>query len=202
MTKIKNFRVSLRPREMVRWLKKERGMETTPDLELTVEQMAKEAKNWIAPAAVYTTLTRQTAEKTARLPFPEKAVAVSVVAVSIGPAVAVRREAAAADPTREPLLAALEQEALAQSLQFAFRLIHDQAKEEDCDMSPPVSLQETHVTSSLATLLGVARIGISLADSASGLPSYARLSCLFWTPLGKGSARRAEPTGRAEKVAA
>ncbi len=43
MTKIKNFRIHLRPREIARWLKKERGLETTPDLEMTIEQGIKEA---------------------------------------------------------------------------------------------------------------------------------------------------------------
>ena len=44
MTKIKNFRVTLRAREMARYLKKERGVETTPELELAIEQIVNDGK--------------------------------------------------------------------------------------------------------------------------------------------------------------
>ncbi len=192
MTKIKNFRITPRVREMARWLKKERGLETTPELEVSIEQVAKEAKRWVEPAAVYTTLTRQIAEKTTAISFPEKAIAVSVVAVSIGPALELERHAAESVPSRESLLAALQQEALHQALHFVIRLVQEQAKEEDCEMSPPVSDIQTPIASSLATLVGVQRIGITLDASAPELPPHARMAYLFWTPVGKETAKRAE----------
>jgi hypothetical protein len=192
MTKIKNFRITLRPRDMARWLKKERGMETTPELELAVEQLIKESKPWISPAAVYTTLTRQIAEKTTSLSFPNKSIAVSVVAISIGTALHEQRLATPSDPIRDPLLAALEQEALAQAVQFAVRLIQDQAKEEDCEMSAPVTAEDVQTASALATLVGIQRIGINLDAVSSELPPHARVAWLFWTPVGKGSAKRPE----------
>src|SRR5688572_21820758 len=158
MTKIKNFRIHLRPRELARWLKKERGMETTPDLELTIEKASSDSKRSIETAAIYTTLTRAVAEKTTPLAFPDKAIAVSVIVVSIGPALETQRLAAAGD--EESLAAALQHEALTQSLQFVIRLVQEQAKEEDCEMSLPPLAGETPVNVSLATLLGVQRIGI------------------------------------------
>ncbi len=192
MTKIKNFRITLRPREMARWLKKERGLETTPELEMSIEQAAKESKRWVEPAAIYTTLTRSIAEKTTAISFPNKAIAVSVVAVSIGPGLESQRQAEEAGAPRESLLSALQQESLAQSLHFVVRLIQDQAKDEDCDMSSPVSVEEAQVASSLATLLGVQRIGIALDASIPSIPSHVRLAWLFWTPVGKGASRRTE----------
>ena len=202
MTKIKNFRITLRAREILRWLKKERGLETTPDLEVSVEHLTKEGKPWIEPAAVYSTLTRQIAEKTTALSFPEKTIAVSVMAVSIGASLRQKRSEAADDPSREALLAALEQEALSQSVQFAVRLLQDQAKEEDCEMSAPVYAQENVAVSALASLIGVQRIGIELDPSVAELPSHVRVAWLFWTPIGKGS--RQTPAGRqgAEKAVA
>jgi hypothetical protein len=206
MTKIKNFRVHCRPREIARWLKKERGLEITPELEATIEELAKEAKKWVTPAAVYTTLAHKTAEKTTTIPFPPDAVAVSVTAVSIGPALEAERKAAAADPMRESLFTALLEEALTQAIQFTVRLIAEQAKEEDCELTPPVSVQEVNVASSLATLLGVGRIGVTFDASAPEIPPYARVSYGFWMPLGKGSASAKAPAGKsagsAEKVAA
>ncbi len=202
MTKIKNFRVTLRAREMARYLKKERGVETTPELELAIEQTVNDGKKWVAPAAVYTTLTRQTAEKTTPISFPPVAVALSVAAVTIGTALETERRASEPGSTREMLLAALEQEALTQALQFTVRLIGEQAKEEECEMSPPVSVQDGALVSSLSALLGVARIGIHVDASTETLPPHTRVSYWFWTPAGKGSSGRAQPVGRTEKVAA
>jgi hypothetical protein len=205
MTKIKNFRIQLRTRDMARWLKKERGLETTPELEVSVEQAGKEAKRWIEPAAVYTTLTRQIAEKTTTISFPDKAIAISIVAVSIGPALEAERKSAEAGSSTETLLAAVQQEALAQALQFAIRLVQDQAKEEDCEMSAPVFSPDLFTSSTLPTLLGVQRIGIAFDASTQELPSHARVAWLFWTPVGKSSSRQAGAPNRkagSEKVAA
>jgi len=194
MTKIKNFRITLRAREIARWLKRERGLETTPDLELSIDQLVKEGKSLIEPAAVYSTLTRQIAEKTTKIVFPDKAIAVSVIVVSIGPKLAQKRSDSEIEAGREPLLAALEQEVLSQSLSFAARLIQDQAKEEDCEMSAPVPVLDSAEASSLASLVGVQRIGINLDNSANELPSHVRLASLFWTPAGKKS--RSSPACR------
>ena len=202
MTKIRNFRVNLRPREIARWLKKERGIETSPDLELSIQEAIKQCKVWVAPAAVYTTLTRQTAEKTTTVPLQDGAVALSLVAVSVGPGLKTELAKTGAEAAREALLAALQQEALSQSLQFVVRLIGEQAEEENCEMTSPVSVQDASVASSLVTLLGVARIGVQLDSSTQEPPPYVRVAYWFWTPAAKGPARRAEPAGRAEKVAA
>jgi hypothetical protein len=188
MTKIKNFRITLRPREMARWLKRERQLETTPDLEVSIDLIIKESKNWVTPAAVYTTLTRQLAEKTTSISFPAKSIAVSALAVSIGEGLNAPPLAAQGEPSREALLAAVQQEALAQALHFVVRLVQDQAKEEDCEMSSPIS--ESQVAASLVPFLGAERIGISA--SGSDLPPHARVAWLFWTPVGKGAAKRAE----------
>jgi len=191
MTKIKNFRITLRPRDMARWLKKERGLETTPELEVAIEQIAKSSRALIDTAAIYTTLPRQVAEKTTPFEFPKKAIATTLIAVSIGPAVETQRSQAT-DPHQESLLAALHHEALAQSLNFVMRLAQDQAKEEDCDLSPVISAADILTATTVATLLGVPRIGIDVDTAHSDIPSHARLAWLFWTPIGKGASRRAE----------
>jgi hypothetical protein len=202
VAKIKNFRVPLRPREIARWLKKERGMETTPELELEIENWIKASKAWITPAAVYSTITRQTAEKTTSLSFPKEAVAVSIAVVSIGPALEKESQSAPADAAREPFYAALAHEGLSQSVQFAMRLLGDQAKEEDCEMSMPVPVTESALASSFASFVGVSRIGVELSGADAPMPSYSRVCYAFWTPIGKSSSRRTETSGRVAKVAA
>ena len=179
VTKIKNFKVNLRPREIARWLKKERGQETTPELEAAVASAIQESKGWLSPAAVYTTLTRKTAEKTTPIPFIPEAIALSIAAVSIGPRLESERQKAEAGSPREAMLAALAHEGLAQSLQFAVRLVGDQAEEEECQMTSPVCVQEAQDASALATLLGAARIGIPI-DSNAPAPPYVRIFYWFW----------------------
>ena len=84
MTKIKNFRIHLRPREIARWMKNEYQTPITPDLEAAIEGAIARLKTKIHPAAIYTTMTRATAEKATSIAFPDKSVAVSLVAVSVG----------------------------------------------------------------------------------------------------------------------
>lgn len=202
MTKIKNFRVQLRAREIARLLKKEHGIEITPDLEIALEQLTKDAKAWVTPGAVYTTLTRPIAEKATTLPLPDAAVAVSVIAVSIGTALPREIEAHASKPDRQKQLAALLTEALSQSVQFVTRLVADQAKEEECELTPADPVQDPSLASAIAALLGVHRIGISLESPEATLPSFSRVTCSYWMPKAKASSRRAESSRRVEKVAA
>jgi hypothetical protein len=209
VTKIKKFRIHMRPREVARALKREHGMETTPELETAVQKSLKDAEDRIQPAALYTTLTRSVAEKTLALPFPEGAIAVSMAGVSIGPALAsaVEETLKTGDAVPSSIWAAIQSEAVDQTLQFAVRLIQDQAKEEDCEVSAPMDPLEGvgGPASASATLLGLDRIGITLTASTPQLPAYARLAWLFWTPLVKGKSRRAESTAsvtRPENVSA
>lgn len=193
MTKIKNFRIAVRPREIARWLKAHRPLQITRELEAAIEHAAAGAKGRIEPAALYTTLTRPVAEKATPVALPENAVALSLLAASIGPALEQERLKAEArkDTLREALWAGLQQEALTQAVQFAVRLIQEQAKEEDCEMSPPVSVNDMSLAASLAALLGVGRIGIEWKASDSLPPSYVRVAWAFWTPAAKKSSRPA-----------
>src|SRR5437762_6815581 len=85
MTKIKNFRIHLRPREVARLLKSQAKLQITPALEASIEHAINDAKRLLQPAAVYTTLTRHTAEKATSLLLADPEVSVSVIAVTIGP---------------------------------------------------------------------------------------------------------------------
>jgi hypothetical protein len=203
MTKIKNFRITLRPREIGRILKNQDHLQLTPALEASIDHAAKESKRFLTPAALYTTLTRATAEKATSIALPKAAIAVSVIAVTIGRAVEDELASAVsrADALQAALLAAIRQEGLAQSIQFAIRLIQDQAKDEECEMSEAWAVTEPPLLPSLATLLGIQRIGIELDTEDPVLPSYARLVWSAWTPLAKRSSRRPESFARAEKAA-
>ncbi len=202
MTKIKNFRIPLRPREIARWLKVRAKLQMTPALEATIEHAVAQAKGQLEPCAVYTTLTRSTAEKATPLPLSEPAVAASAIAVTIGTALDAEITVAAghSDSMQEALLSALREEALGQAVQFIMRLLETQAKEEECELSAPRETTEGVLLRSLGSLLGTHRIGISLDQESPTLPSYARLVWTEWSPKAraKASSKSAE---RAEKAA-
>jgi hypothetical protein len=202
MTKIKNFRITLRPREVARILKTQEKMQLTPALEQSIEVAINDNKRQLQPAAIYTTLTRSTAEKTTSLPLADPCVAVSIVAVSLAPGV--ENEIATAgegqDPLQTALLRALREEALQQSVQFIVRLLESQAKEEECDMTPPRDASDEVLLRSLGPLLGLQRIGIDLNMDKPELPPYARLVWTVWTPKVRVKTP-ARSAGRSEKAA-
>lgn len=202
MTKIKNFRLVLRPREVARLLKNQQGLQITAELEVSVEHAIQEARCLLQPAAIYATLTRAVAEKTTPIAMPEGVVSVSVIAATIGPQLEKERVAAAGkDALQGALLGAIQQEAVTQATQFAMRLIQEQAKEEECEMSAPVSPPEESFLPPLAALLGLQRIGLLLDPAAPQWPPYARMAWTLWTPLRKSGSKRSDSSSRPEKAA-
>ncbi len=201
MTKIKNFRINLRAREVARLLKAQAKLQITPALEASIEHAVNEAKRQLQPAAVYTTLTRGTAEKATPLPLADPAVAASAIAVTIGSSLNEQIQTASdhQDALQAALLSALREEALHQAVQFIMRLIEDQAKEEECEMSAPREITDGVLLTSLGSLLGMQRIGIDLANDTPQLPPHARLVWMVWSPKVRAKAST-KSTGRAEKA--
>jgi hypothetical protein len=211
MTKIKNFRIFLRSREIARLLKNREGIPTTPDLEASIEQAIKESKRFLETAALFTTLSKAIAQKTTPLLLADSATAVSLIAATVGPKLEEERAAALAanEPARASLLAALQEEALHQSVQFAVKLISEQAKEEECDVSAlfraedlPADGHGISLLPPLAALLGIQRIGLPFDGNAPCLPPYSRLVWTLWTPAAKSSSRRSDASARQAVVTA
>ena len=76
------------------------------------------------------------------------------------------------------------------------RLIAEQAKEEECDLSAPSQAEEISLLPPLAALLGIQRIGLPCDGQAPCLPSYSRLVWTLWTPAAKSSSRRGDASAR------
>ena len=202
MTKIKNFRINLRPREIARQLKAQAKLQITPALEASIEHAVNDSKRLLQTSAVYTTLTRSTAEKATALPLADPTVAASAIAVTIGTALEAEITASAGrgDALQSALLGALREEALQQAVHFIVRLLEDQAKEEECEMSAPRDVKEGVLLNSLGSLLGIQRIGIDLDKDNPKLPPYARLVWTVWSPKVRVKTP-AKPAGRPEKAA-
>ncbi|OGR92456.1 MAG: hypothetical protein A2992_07720 [Elusimicrobia bacterium RIFCSPLOWO2_01_FULL_59_12] len=202
MTKIKNFRIQLRAREIARLLKAKAKLQITPALEASIEHAISDSRRTLQPAAVYTTLTRSTAEKATPLPLADPAVAVSAMAVTLGPGLEddIAGASGRQDALQSALLSALRDEALGQAVQFIMRLIEGQAKEEECELSAPCEAGEGVLLGSLSALLGAHRIGIPFDKDTPTLPPYARIVWTAWSPKVRAKAP-ARPAGRPDKAA-
>jgi hypothetical protein len=205
MTKIKNFRINLRVREVARLLKaRQNGIPLDPEQEASLEPALVQCRGLLAPASLYATMTRQTAVNAVPFELPKKCVALSAICVTIGPGLMELRQQAEAEghAARAILLSCIEQEALQQSMTFALRLVQDQAKKEDCLLSDPEECREGDTRKKLATLLALERIGLTLAEPDAALPLYARLVYAVWMPASKTPAAKKTPSkSRAEKAA-
>jgi len=193
MTKIKNYRINLRPRDVVRNLKASEGESFDISWEVNTEPLLPALKPFVKPAAIYTTLTRSTANKATPLELPQKAIAMSVIVATIGPGLAQERERVEAegDSVRARFISAVEKEALDQSIAFGLRLITNQAKDEESELSEAFSCQDPETLHRLAALLGVERIGLNSDTQPIELPPYARLHYVIWMPAGKTSSKGA-----------
>ena len=205
MTKIKNFRIQLRNREVARLLKARLGgVPLDPTQESSLEPALAECRPLVHPAALYATLTRQTTVHAVPFELPKKAVAFSTICITIGATVGERLAQAqgAQNTARACLLECIEQEALQQAMAFALRLVQDQAKKEDCELTETQECQEPESRRKIATLLDLQRIGLTLTEPEASLPAHARLVYVVWMPVGKSSARKKTPAkSRAEKAA-
>jgi hypothetical protein len=140
---------------------------------------------------VFTTLSRATTQKTTPLSLTARATATSFIAATVGSKL---EEACATALAKEEtaqayLLTALRDEALHQSIQFIIKLIAEQAKEEECELSALSQAEEASLLPPLAALLGIQRIGLECDENAPALPPYSRLMWTQWTPVAKSSRR-------------
>jgi hypothetical protein len=199
LTKIKNFRITLRNREIARLLKAQ-GLQITPALEASIEHAVQEYKSLIQPAAVFSSLNPAEANKIISSPLPENSVAVSFAAVTIGPQLSAAGAVSGADPLQTSLLKSIEQEALHQAGQFVLRLIQDQAKEEECELTQALDIEASFLPS-LAGLLGIERIGMKAGETSAVMPAGSRILWTSWVPVVKTSPKKSPSAARSEKAA-
>ena len=177
MTKIKNFRISIRAREVARQLRHLGQDVSDPEILVRVEERLIALRPLAEPAAMYATLPKGEAMTQTTVALPKKAVALSLVAISVGTRLAAARDAAGT-PEEALFVTAVEQEAKAQALGFTLRLIQNQATAEDCELAD-VQTPEPSQIQTLYSLLSLDRIGLP----AETWPGYADARVVAWLPL-------------------
>ena len=191
MRKIKNFKVNLRVREIMRVIKKLSNVaELSPDAEEAVQRGCHFYSKFISPSAVYDTF------KKGGLPFvyekdaPQKWAAQSVFFVTIGSALYEeykKNEQTYGEHTGK-IVSAVAVDALEQAKNFIQRIISNEAEDEGCEISRSADIPRDLCVEASKN---VAAEKIGIAASENGLePQYSSCGIIYWTPSKKKSAKR------------
>lgn len=187
MKKIKKFKIHFRPREVARMLKATAHLtDVTPQIEEAILRETARLAPLVSTAALYETATKEKLPLVLAATPPERWVAASAFLVTIGSAV--EDEIRAARQRDETLVAhmlhAIAVEGLDQAANFVGRLIADEAKDQDCEISRqqvmPAGAQEA-----LFELVPGDRIGVASAGGDAFAPLYSSGGLVYWLPLKK-----------------
>lgn len=189
--KVKKFRIRSRLPSVARILKSLLSIKQLPsELE---ESLPKESESLLAhvmPAASYHTWNRD------ELPLElhgaveaagaEKALAVTAVIATIGSSAedALSELLLNGETVKAQVVTALAEDAADASFQFALRLLADDAKNDDCEVSDPVPVTGA-LLSHVLGLLEAQQDGITVDPAFHLSPRFTRVALAFWWPVAK-----------------
>ncbi len=189
MNKIKNYKINLRQACILRILKNTTQVsQITPQLEEAVTNEIARVQAVSTPAAGFVTLMRDKVPVELAGNALANWVAATLYLVTIGPKI--ESEIAEARSRGESILGnilhASAMEALEQSVNFVYRLVTDEAKDEECELSSrdALTLDET-ASARFAELIDPEKIGVSSIIGDNRTPAYTACGIIYWTPVKK-----------------
>lgn len=190
--KVKKFRIKPRLPVVGRMLKNFLSIKKIPaELEETLPLEIQSALSHLVPLAFYRTWTQ--GEIPAVLDHllaeanQDKAIAVSVVAATIG---AQYEEKIAefllkGETNKSHVWAAIGEESADLAYNFVSRLLIDDAKTDDCDLSDPLPFTDKDRLAEALTLLDASPEGIGLDSAGHLTPRFTRVNLVAWWPASK-----------------
>ncbi|MGA2090508.1 MAG: hypothetical protein ABSH12_03480 [Endomicrobiales bacterium] len=187
MKKIKKFKIHFRSREIARMLKATAQLtEVTPQLEEAILREAARLTPLVMTAAMYETQAKEKFPAALVSAPPNSWVAASAYIVTIG--TVFEEEIRAARQRDEVMvtniLHAIAVEGLDQAANFVFRLIIDEAKDQDCEISRQQMIPSA-AWDALFALVPGDKIGVSRAGTDAFLPLYSSCGMVYWQPVKK-----------------
>jgi len=186
MRKIKNFRVNLRVKEVLRLARELiNAAELFEEIEQSVQRYCRFYCKFVVPSMVYETFPK------GMLPFscgkgtPSKWVAGSIFFVTIGNGVCdeYEKNKKTFDEYGGKFVSAIAVNALEESEKFARKLILSEAQEENCVLSEKVVIQKD-LYEMAAQNIPINKIGMSI-EAGKLNPRYSSCGLFYWTPLKK-----------------
>ncbi|MDR0820063.1 MAG: hypothetical protein LBN19_00795 [Endomicrobium sp.] len=186
MRKIKNFRINLRIKEILRILKKlVNTVELSVELEESVRRSCHFYSRFLIPSAVYETFSKETLPFVFEKDLPSKWIAESVFFVTIGCDLyeEYKKDKGTFVAHTGKIISAVAVDALEQSKNFIQRLISNEAQEENCKISRSVDIP-SHLYKTAAGCIPTDKIGISAEDGKLN-PQYSECGLFYWIPSKK-----------------
>ncbi|MBI4054963.1 MAG: hypothetical protein HY402_02395 [Elusimicrobia bacterium] len=166
--KVKNFKLEIREKEVLRRLKK--CGDGSLSLEAVREAVERASQN-PSPAALYRSFQNP---ETAKESLPPCAQSLPGLAVSVG-AVALQ-----GSWPRDTLWQTIQEVALEEALRFALGLLESEAAQEQCALGPPVILTAPEDRLALFKILELEKIGVALSKDGEWEPSACSAFLVGW----------------------
>jgi hypothetical protein len=187
MRKIKNFKVNLCLKEISYAVKRlvNNDDTTISEVKETIQRCSRFYVRFLSPAVVYETFSKETLPFACEKTTPSKCFAESVFFVTIGNDLCEeykKNEEAFGKHTGE-IVSAISVDALRQSKNFVQRLILNEAKAENCEISKVLDIPR-NLYGEFAKIIHINKIGISV-ESGNFQPKYSFCGLFYWIPSRK-----------------
>ena len=188
MRKIKNFKISIRTREVSRIVKKLLNVE---DLDIEVEEAIQKScficEKIIKPAVVYDTFSKESMFFNVDIEKPEKWIAVSLYVLTIGNVLQEQYEKNKSlfGNYAVQIISAISADALEQSKSFVQKIINSEiTKEDNCELSRSIEIPQQY-NQEIIKYLPIEKINISLSEENKFVPINTSAGLYYWIPLKK-----------------
>lgn len=188
MRKIKNFKISIKTREVSRIVKKFLNVE---DLDIEVEEAIQKScficEKIIKPAVVYDTFSKESMFFNVDIEKPEKWIAVSLYVLTIGNVLQEQYEKNKSlfGNYAVQIISAISADALEQSKSFVQKIINSEiTKEDNCELSRSIEIPQQY-NQEIIKYLPIEKINISLSEENKFVPINTSAGLYYWIPLKK-----------------
>ncbi|MDR2426309.1 MAG: hypothetical protein LBD46_03915 [Endomicrobium sp.] len=186
MKKIRNFRVNLRVREIIRVVKKlTNTAEMTIEIEETTQKACRFYSDFIMPSVLYDTFSKDDISFVYEKDAPSKWVARSVFFITIGDKIEeyLKKNENIFGEHSNTILSAVAVDALEQAKNFTQRLVANEAEDDNYDISRSIDLP-SDLYEKAAKVVPIDKIDISVKDGKL-FPQYSICGLFYWIPSSK-----------------
>ncbi|MDR3195195.1 MAG: hypothetical protein LBT58_00120 [Endomicrobium sp.] len=186
MRKIKNFKISVRVKDISRVVGKLTNTVDTPvELEESVQRCCRFYVNFLSPSVVYDTFSKESLPFVYEKDVPAKWAAESFFFVTIGGAIEeeYKKDENAFGEHTGKIVSAIAVDALDQSKNFARRIISSEAQDENCEITRAVNIANEYYEE-VSKVIPTDKIGVS-AKAGVICPKYSSAGLFYWIPSKK-----------------
>ncbi|MFC1501688.1 hypothetical protein ACFL58_04510 [Elusimicrobiota bacterium] len=189
MKKIKNYKINLRRKEILRVLKKTTQVtDITPEIEERVQTESLRLQDYVMPSAIYDTKPKdKIPDEFIKDKENANYIAATMYFVTIGDKIEQEIKAIheRGDNILEQIIHSIALEATEQSINFIQRLVKDEAENQDCEITRGIHINSPDSISKLLSILPGDKININFEENRNLYPLYSSAGTIYWMPLKK-----------------